>query len=296
MIAHTAREQVFMNSVKRFGILALSALVGGACEDITNPVEEFGELTGPFVRFETSQAVGTPGSQVNVIFQMPTRVEEDVEIEFAFGGNAVFGQDFRVVDREGNTRTDVTAAGGTAVIPYRFDQTAFGRDTLRVVVPFEAADGRTLEVEIVEARTVTGRPVETGFIERYRLFNLNIEGFVDVPTGTYVGQRTGDFGTAAAQVTISKPATPIVIDGIGYQFEISDYSGDGSLFGVGVPWAFSVTSGGTVELAPRSHVFGTVTSDVSGSFDFATGRLSLNITLTCCGAEGFGWQLAVTHE
>ena len=47
-------------------------------------------------------------------------------------------------------------------------------------------------------------------------------------------------------------STPVVQDGIEYRFVLSDYTGDGTLFGVRVPWAFNVTSGGTVIASPRS--------------------------------------------
>jgi hypothetical protein len=283
-----------MRSLRKVGTLALTALVAVACEDITNPVEEFGQLAGPYVRFERSSAVGVPGSVVRVIFQMPTRVEEDVDIDFTFGGSARFGEDFWAVDDEGNVRTDVTGAGGSARIPYRAEQTQFGRDTLNLFVPFNATDGRTAEIEITSARTASGRTVETGFVESFRTFRLNIEGFVDITTGAYEGQMTGQLGNAATQVTITKPATPVAIDGNTYAFVISDYSA--GLFGVPVPWAFNVTSGGTVLAAPRSHQFATVTSTVTGTYNFTTRQLRLNVTLTCCGAAGATWQLTVARQ
>lgn len=292
MMTETMSRQNAMNRLTRVGVLALAAVVAVACEDITNPVEEFGRLEGPFVQFVTSQAVGTPGSEVLAIFQLPTRVDEDVEITFAFSGDAVFGQDFLVVDREGNVRSDVTASGGTARIPFLPEQTAFGRDTLRLMVPFNAVDGRSLRVEMTDARTVSGRRIETGFVETFRTFTLDIEGFVDIPTGAYVGERTGQFGTAAAAVTITKPPSPITVDGQEFDFVLSDYSV--GVFGPMVPWSFSVTSGGSVLAAPRSHQFA-VTSNVTGTYDFASERLTLNVTLTCCGAAGATWQLVVAR-
>jgi len=282
------------NRIRTTGLLAVLALLSG-CDGVTNPVEQFGELVGPFVRFEFPGAVGTPESVVPVIFQMPTRLEEDVEIEFRFGGSARFGVDFLILDRQGNVRTDLTAAGGTARIPAGATQPVFGRDTLRVFLPSDAEDGRVLELEIQEARTVTGRRVEAGFIEDHRRFRLSIEGFVDIPVGTYVGQRTGDFGTGAAQVTVTKPDQPIVVGGESFQFVLSDFTGDAGVFGVGVPWAFSVTSGGTVFLARSSHAFGIVTSNAIGTYDFATRTLDVDVVLTCCDQVGARWNLTVTQ-
>jgi hypothetical protein len=280
----------------RIGVLALAAVLSAACEDISNPVEDFGQLKDPYVRFEFPDEIGIPGSVVPVIFVMTTRVEENVDIEYTFGGDAVYGTDYWAVDRDGNRRNDVTQAGGSARITYSASQTTFPRDTLRLFVPFSAADGRTAEIEIAEATTASGRAIETGFIEDYRVFDLNIQGFVDIPTGTYIGQRTGQLGTADANVTITKPATPVDVAGTNYSFVLSDYTGDGDVFGAQIPWAFNVTSGGFVLAAPHSHEFSQVTSNVTGTYNFTTRQLTLNTTLTCCGGAGLTWQLRVTRQ
>jgi hypothetical protein len=286
-----------MKTIRMMSALAVAALAIAGCEDITNPIEEQGQLVGPFVRFETASAIAPPEATTAIIFQMPTRIEEDVTIQFTFGGDAVFGEDFVIVDRDGQLRTDVTAAGGTAVIRYNPNQTTavFPRDTLWVQTTFGAVDGRRLTVEMINAVTASGQPVLTGITETYRVFTLNIEGFVDIPTGSYSGQRIGDFGTASFTVTIAKPAEPIVVGGTPYDFTISNFAGAG-VFGVSVPWAFNVTSGGTVVAAPNSHVFTTVIADVDGTFNFGASRLNLDVTLQCCGAPGFGWELTMTRN
>lgn len=291
----TALKQVNMKSMRIIGALGVAALALSGCEDITNPVEEFGQLADPYVRFETSQAVGTPASTNLVILQLPTRVTEDVTVTYSFGGDAVFGEDFVVVDADGNVRNDVTAAGGTAVIPYDSSQTQFARDTIFIFVPFDATDGRTLEVEIESAVTESGVAIETGYIERFRVFDLSIEGFVDIPTGTYSAARSGDFGDGSGTVTITKPAEPTEVDGTPYDFLLSDVQGDAGVFGVPIPWAFSVTSGGTVILPSRAAGIG-VTADVVGEFDFSTNTLELDLELTCCGAPGFGWSLEAVRQ
>lgn len=295
MNAQPARRQNDMKILPIAGVLAL-AVIAAACEDISNPVEDSGQLADPYVRFEFPDEIGIPGSVVPVIFVMTTRVEENVDIRYTFGGNAVYGTDYWAVDPSGNRRNDVTQAGGTARITYSASQSTFPRDTLRLFVPFSAVDGRTAEIEIAEATTPSGRTIETGFIDEYRTFDLSIQGFVDIPTGTYVGQRTGQVGTAAANVTITKPATPIQISGTNYSLVISDYTGDGEVFGAAIPWAFNVTSGGFVIAAPRSHQFAVVTSNVTGTYNFTTRQLTLNTTLTCCGGAGLTWQLRVARQ
>jgi hypothetical protein len=285
-----------MRTIRKIGSLLVAAAAFTGCEDITNPVEEFGQQVDPYVRFETSSAIGTPGSTTEVIFQLPTRVEEDVTIQYTFGGDAVFGEDYEIVDANGAPATGVTAAGGTATLTFDFEQTTFPRDTVYVFVPFDATDGRTLEVTIASATTASGQALETGYIDAYRTFDLSIEGFVDIPTGTYATLRGGDFGGGAGTVTITKPATPVMIGGVPYDFVISDSQGDAGVFGVAVPWAFSVTSGGTV-IAPRvdAESLG-VTADVEGTFDFDSSTLDLDVLLDCCGAPGFGWSLEAVHQ
>lgn len=284
--------QAAMNRMRVLGALAVTGLVAAGCEDITNPVEEFGQLAGPYVRFEAASAIGTPDSYVLIIFQMPTRVEEDVEIDFSFGGDAVFGQDYIVVDDDGNPRTDVTASGGSVTIRYDFDQTAFARDTLRVFVPFDATDGAALEVEITAATTASGDPIETGFIDRFRTFTLSIEGFVAIPTGRYVGTIAGNLGAGAVALNITDD--PVVIGGAEYRFVIDDYAA--GAFGGAVPWAFNVTSGGTAIFAPEDAAGFGVTSEIEGEFDFATNNLTLDVLLTCCGGDGFVWSYDVTRQ
>ena len=285
-----------MKSMRIIGVLGVAVLASAGCEDITNPVEEFGTLADPYVRFETSSATGTPASMNRVIVQQPTRVTEDVTVTFTFGGDAVFGEDFLIVDEAGNVRTDVTAAGGTAFIPFDSAQTQFARDTIFVFVPFDAADGRTLEIEIESAVTESGRALETGYIDAFRTFDLSIEGFVDIPTGTYAASRSGDFGTGTGTVTITKPASPIVIDGTPYDFLLSDSQGDAGVFGIAVPWALSVTSGGTVILPSEDAIGLGATANVVGTFNFTTNTLSLDLELTCCGAAGFGWSMVAVLQ
>lgn len=285
-----------MKMMRITGILGVAMLALAGCEDITNPVEEFGTLADPYVRFLTASAIGTPASTNRVILQLPTRLTEDVTVTYTFGGDAVFGEDFQVVDETGAVRTDVTASGGTAIIPFDPDQTTLPRDTIIIVVPFAATDGRTLEIEIASAVTESGRAIETGYIDRFRTFDLAIEGFVDIPTGTYAAARGGDFGNGTGTVTITKPATPTVIDGTPYDFLISDLQGDAGVFGIAIPWAFSVTSGGTV-VAPRRDALGLgATADLEGTFDFDTSTLAVDVVLACCGVSGFGWTLEAVRQ
>ncbi len=284
-----------MKIIKTLGALVAIAAVAAGCNDITNPVEQQGQLVGPYVRWESHTGIGTPEGTVLAIIQMPTRVEEDVTIDYTFGGDAVYGQDFYAVDANGTERTDVTASGGTATIHYDPEQTSFGRDTVRLYVPFSATNGKTVDIQLADAQTASGLTVAPGYTDDYQHFLMSIEGFVDIPEGAYTGTHVGDFGNGSASVTITKLATPVVVGGGQYSYSISDYTGIG-LFGDPIPWAFNVTSGGTILAPSESYQYNDVTSDVAGSFDFGTNTLTLNVTITCCGGDGGQYTLTVTQQ
>jgi hypothetical protein len=139
-----------------FGALAIAAVAMTACVDITNPVEDFGELTGPYVRWSAvtippngTTPVRAPGGAVlNAIVQLPTRLEENVTVQINFGGTAVFGTDYRILDNQGNPRAGITQQGGSVVITYRPAITDYLADTLRISVPATANRGRTGELTL----------------------------------------------------------------------------------------------------------------------------------------------------
>lgn len=290
-----------MRLIRTIGVLALAAGTVAACEDITNPIEEFGALEDPFVRFESATTVGTPGSTQAVVVELPTRVEEDVTVEVTFGGDAVFGEDYVIVDSEGNAREDVSAGGATLGIPFDFNQnTVLASDTLLVFVPFDATDGVVLDVQIESATAESGRVLNTGFIEQFQSHAFSIEGFVTtgVATGTYAGAWEGSLGSGDVSAVISQPATPVTIEGVEYSFVLDDYA-EGA-FGAAVPWAFNVTSGGTVIFSPTDAAGFGVTSDLEGSYDFDTDNLVFEVLLTCCdgadGEAGLAWAYDITAQ
>jgi hypothetical protein len=167
-----------MRFLKTLALLGLVAVAAAACEDgITNPVNEFGEQLGPYVRFLSPSATASAGDEdpALAIVQLPTRVEEDVTATYSFGGTAVLGEDFQPVDADGNPRADVTASGGTAHLEYELENTTSARDTLRLQVLGTATAGRTLEISLTGAQTASGTPIETGYIDQNRKFTLTIE-------------------------------------------------------------------------------------------------------------------------
>lgn len=278
-----------MRTFRTISALVVAALAVTGCEDITNPVEEVGEFAPPWVGFTTVSGTAPHGSYVPVIFTAPGRPEQDIEIDFTFGGTAVFGEDYVIVTDpvSGTPRSDVTAAGGTALIPY--DPAAESpHDTLWVFVPTDAVAGRDLQVNITAARG-TGGAVTLGYLGDFTVHTRTITlAPATIPTGTYAGQQTG-FSNAPAEVTITD--NPVTVDGAQYRYRMSDFAN--MLLGVEVGWAFIVYLNGEVQFAPRSHTHTLTASPVlTGTYDFDTNTLSVHVQYSAT----IEWELELTLQ
>ena len=276
-----------MKTIRFIGALAVAGMVATGCTDITNPVEEFGEFAPAWVGFDSEEIGAARGFTIPVIFEAPTRPEEDVIIDFTFGGTAVFGEDYEIVNADGSPRTDVTSAGGTVTIEYDPAATA-PQDTMWVFVTTEATDGSQLVVDITDARTADGDEVTVGYLDDLDQFTLTI---TIIPTGTYEGPITGDLGSGTVEIIITQ--NPVTIGGTEYQFRMNDFAA--GAFGSAIAWAFNVEGDGTVVFAPLS-VAQTVSADITGTYDFDTYTLDFDTLLTCCGGAGLEWNQAVTLQ
>ncbi len=283
-----------MRTFKIIGALAMTAVVMVGCEDITNPVQEFGEFAPAWVGFEAPRAVnGSHGSTTGVVYgALTTRPEEDVEIDITFGGDAVYGEDFVVMDANGSPRSDITAAGGTLMIDSD-PNLEEPQGMFWIYVPTSATVGRTVVIQMTSAQTVDGNPITVGYLGDFTEFELTvIPGPADITEGVYTGSVSGDFG-AGAIPPVEITESPVTIGGTDYRYQISDYAYE--LFGDPIPWAFNVYSDGSVEFSPTA-VGGGVTSDITGSYDLAADVLTMNVTLTCCGAAGAVWTTVYTAQ
>lgn len=274
-----------MRTIRTFGILAVAAIAGTACEDIVNPVEEMGEFAPAYVVFASTAAIGVQGTTVPVVFDVPPRPDEDVVIDFTFSGDAVFGQDYVIVDRP-----DVTAAGGTTTIaadPAAEEPT----DTLWVAVPEDATDGAVLQIDITDASTTDGDSIIVGRLGDFDTFEMTVVGRTEVPTGTYAGTISGDLGSG--DISLQVTDDPVTIDGTEYRYQLSDFAA--GAFGVPIPWAFNVYSNGSMEFSP-TNPDGDVTADITGTYDLETSSMAFDVLLTCCGADGFEWSYDLTLQ
>ena len=275
-----------MKTIRTFGILAVAATAGIACEDIVNPVEEMGEFAPAYVVFTNVEAAGAHGTTVPVVFDAPPRPDEDVVIDFAFSGDAVFGEDYMIVGRP-----DVTAAGGTTTIvadPAAEEPT----DTLWVAVPEDATVGAVLQIDITDAATADGDSVIVGRLGDFSTFLLTITpALAEVPTGTYAGTISGDLG--AGDISIEVTDDPVTIDGTEYRYQMSDFAA--GAFGVPIPWAFNVFTDGSMVFSP-TNPDGDVTADITGTYDLATSSRAFDVLLTCCGGDGLQWTYDLTLQ
>jgi hypothetical protein len=278
-----------MRTYRIIGALAVAASVVVGCQDITNPVEEFGTLAPAWVAFEAPRAVnGSHGTYVPVVYgALTTRPEEDVEIDITFGGDAVFGEDYVIVDGpNGAPRTDLSAAGGTLMLDA--DPSREGpQDTLWVFVPTTAEVGSVVEIEMADARTVTGAPITVGYIGQFTAFEITVvPAPAEIPEGTYSGALSGGL-TGATTVQISES------DG-DFDYEISDIAA--GAFGPEVAWEFSVLSDGTTQWSatPRDFTLAALgmTGGITGTFDFETNTLTWNVQYT----DSFAWSGAATLQ
>lgn len=275
-----------MKTIRTFGVLAVAATAGIACEDIVNPVEEMGEFAPAYVVFTNVEAAGAHGTTVPVVFDAPPRPDEDVVIDFAFSGDAVFGEDYMIVGRP-----DVTAAGGTTTIvadPAAEEPT----DTLWVAVPEDATVGAVLQIDITDAATADGDSVIVGRLGDFSTFLLTITpALAEVPTGTYAGTISGDLG--AGDIGIEVTDDPVTIDGTEYRYQMSDFAA--GAFGVPIPWAFNVFTDGSMVFSP-TNPDGDVTADITGTYDLATSSMAFDVLLTCCGGDGLQWTYDLTLQ
>lgn len=285
-----------MKTMRIIGALAVAGMAIAGCQDITNPVEETGEFGAPWVRFDVVAQQGDLDSYVPIIFEAPSRPEQDIDIEFTFGGDAVFGEDYVVVEDEGVTtpRSDVTAEGGTITLPYDPAQEQ-PHDTMWVYVPQDATAGRVLTVEMVGAQGQDGNEITLGYLGDFATFELTVRAPpAEIDEGPYAGVVTAsNFGYNGTTTTVAVTADPVTIEGTQYRYQISDFAF--GLFGGPVPWAFNVFVDGNVEFSPENPA-GTVTADITGSYDFETNVLTVETELTCCGGEGLIWHADYTLQ
>lgn len=274
------------------GALAVVAGIAAACQDITNPVEQFGTLGPPWVRFNPIEASApNTGSWAPVVFQAPSRPEEDITISYAMdaAGDAVADSDYMIVADSGST----TAAGSSGTVTIAYDPNAeTPTDTMWVYVPSTATIGRQLIIDMTTAQGSKSDSVMVGYLGQYTQFTLTVTaGPATILTGTYSGTISGDLGSGTLDIAISD--NPTTISGTTYRYVMDDFAW--GAFGGAMPWGFNVLTDGSVQFSPEDAGGNGVTANITGTYDFATNTLSFDTELTCCGGEGLTWSTTVSH-
>lgn len=278
--------------------LAVAAMVAtSGCEDITNPVEELGELTSGWVGFEAPRAVTGPhGTWVPVRYGgIAVRPETDVDVTFEFGGTAVFGEDYVVVQDSGSTTAagGFDATGGSVTFDYDPFQTA-SLDTLWVYIPTTATVGATAEINMTEATAATGDSVGAGYEGSFATFTVTVvRQAADIATGTYVGSVSGEDiggGPFAVELEVTEPAGGITVGGTRYQYLLSDFSL--GMFGVPLAMPFNVFVDGSMDFAGQEQGLyscggAPITATITGAeYDFTENSFGFAVDWTSCGIEG----------
>lgn len=154
------------------GTVAVVAGVAAACQDITNPVEQFGTLGPPWVRFDPiSASAPNNGSWTPVVFEAPSRPEEDITVSYSLAGDAVADSDYVVVADSGST----TAGGPSGTVTIAYDPNAeTPTDTMWLYVPSSATVGRELLINMTEAHGTKSDSVMVGYLGQYTQFTLTV--------------------------------------------------------------------------------------------------------------------------
>ncbi|MEM9847952.1 MAG: hypothetical protein AAF847_08680 [Bacteroidota bacterium] len=113
-----------------------------------------------FIRFDNgldpviTLAEADGSTSVRLDFQFP--VESDLTVDFSFGGDAVFGEDFTVANS--------SASGGSLTIEHDPENIAFTTGDLEVMTVIDTtADGtKELIITLTNATAADGTPVNVG--------------------------------------------------------------------------------------------------------------------------------------
>jgi hypothetical protein len=221
---------------------------------------------------------------VEVEAEAPTGILSDATVTYSLSGTAVFGVDYTIAG--------ATASGGSFVIEHK--QSADPNDFQNldngsfVIVPLVdgVSEGDETVIVTLESATTAEGTLSVGrggtdFLKSVTVNLVDVD-FAITPTGTFDVQMTGDFGSIADVVVITE-TTPGV-------YLLSDFAGD--IFGQDIDYTLNKNACGWGITAPVTggSSFGTVSADISGSFD-AAGVLTLDVVLQCCGAVGAEYTL-----
>ncbi|MEE9371725.1 MAG: hypothetical protein V3V00_01600 [Saprospiraceae bacterium] len=283
-----------MKLVNKYIVIIFGLLAFSSCDRSYDLSEELGpqELPG-YVAFNAegnditidAEDVSEDGGEVDFNVENPTGTLSDITVNYEFGGTAIFGQDFTI---EG-----ASASGGSLTIKHEPTDIQF-RDNEDIVVKLlmdNMIDGdKTLEIILVSASNAEGVLAVgrggTDFLKTAIINISDVDCALEDLTGAYDFTIAGDLGSSSGVIAITQGA-----DGT---WVLDDFAA--GAFGDPVPYEISVAPNGEVTAPAASMVSDGVEATITGVVNTCTNSMLLNVTLNCCGAEGFIWTLTLTPQ
>ncbi|MFH5832242.1 hypothetical protein [Halalkalibaculum sp. DA384] len=283
-----------MKLLKTFVLVAaaLATMLFYGCENVNEPYDISSTAQPPYVELQDTTSQVLEGDTLDVVFELPVAIGEDVDVTFSISGTAEYETDWKTDDE------NVSPDGGTVTIEYVDSTTSNDEYALELIFPRDGEiDGdKNLTVSLESAVSASGEElmVGQGPIEKEQTITIiDFDAKVPVETGTYDYSLAGDLGSGSGTVQITDLDPPYTEGGTEYGNLISDFAA--GAFGGAVPYPFSVVGNGVV-IAPSAYTDQGVSADITGTYNQETGRIVMDVTLTCCGGEGFQWTLTLTPQ
>ncbi|MFH5883708.1 hypothetical protein ACG2F4_05310 [Halalkalibaculum sp. DA3122] len=277
-----------MKLLKTFVLVAaaLATMLFYGCENVNEPYDISSTAQPPYVELQDTTSQVLEGDTLDVVFELPVAIGEDVDVTFSISGTAEYETDWKTDD------DNVSPDGGTVTIEYVDSTTSNDEYALELIFPRDGEqDGeKNLTVTLESAVSESGEELMVGQGPIEKVQNISIQDFdevIPVTTGTYDYEVTGDFATSGSGVEVIKLADPVVEDGTEYPYQVSNV-GPG-VFSGAVPHEFSVVGTGVV-IAPSTY------SDVvveGGTYNTETGTLTINVNY---GPGVYTWTVTLTPQ
>ena len=270
-------------------ILTALIIIGAvaACENVNEPYNIKGNELPAYVQFGTQDSTVTAneGETIQIPVEIPISIEEDVNFTYKISGDAQEGTDWTISGVSGNE--------GNGTITYDPESTNVDDASITINLPKDGTkDGvKTLKLTLTSAESASGTKLGAGQGDNEKRVYITILDFEDVP-GTYKYTSNTPFGSPSGTVSVSRNSTDV--NGTTYEYIISDFAAEA--FGSPVPYPFNIDDQGNIT-APSQYPAQGVAADITGTYSTTNGvKISMDVTLQCCGAAGATWNLDMEKQ
>lgn len=278
-----------MKFLKSFVLVAVAftTMLFYGCENVSDPIDISSTAKPSYVELQDTSSTVLEGDTLDVVFELPVAIGENVDVTFSISGTATYGTDWKT------DNSDVSADGGTVTIEYVDSTTSNDEYALEVIFPKDGEkDGeKTLTVTLESAVSESGEELMVGQGPNEKVQNISIQDFdqvIEIQTGTYNFDLASEsLGTNSGTMEITELADPVVSGGTEYPYQISDAGG--GLFSSAAPHAFSVVGTGVV-IAPQQYQSFIIES---GSYNEETGQITMTINYQ---SGTYYWTITLTPQ